>query len=427
MTRMIDHSRGITYCIRGVLGGILLFLSSQVSGQNGAGSVYSIFGVGELTPASSVQSRGMGFASIGLSSPYYLNTVNPAANDLVGNYFNHIGNVGFYYAATQYESGDATESAGHGGLSSLSFWFKINERWNSMVGLNPYSNVGYNINETDVNSFQEGTYDVLYKGSGGLNEFYFSNGVSLFKNLSVGLKLAFIFGNIDQTEYVTSDQNIQQFYIQNSVNIKDVYAEYSLNYRFQREKYYINLGAVYKQANLMSGSTLSQISATDLSDGTSDVILEEELYTDDYMLPQKFGLGLSLNTDKLVLAADVEYNQWSQVRLDGYDSDLNDTWRYAVGMEVTPDRSSYNYMSRMSYRVGGYYENSYLTIEGVSFGKVGVTGGVSMPLRSGSVVNIAYLRKFNGTRENNLIYESTHEVSVNFSLRNKWFKKRQYQ
>ncbi|PIB33963.1 hypothetical protein BFP72_00195 [Reichenbachiella sp. 5M10] len=404
---------------------ILLCVSRDGYGQNGAGSVYSIFGLGELDPSTSVQSRGMGYASIGLSSKYGINLVNPAANDQVGHYFNHITNIGFYYANTEYTTDDASESASYGGLSNLNFWFKISDRWNSMIGLNQYSNVGYNINQKDVNSFQDGEYNVLYQGSGGLNEIFLSNGVSLWENLSVGLKLAFVFGNIDRTEWVTSNQNIQQFYINNTVNIKDVYAEYSLNYRIDRPKYDLNFGLVYKNANTLSGNTLSQITSEAIGE-TVDLLFEEEEYTQDYALPRKAGFGMSLDMDKFVFAADVEFNQWSEVELEDYSDDLNDTWRYGGGLEFTPDRFGETYMGRVSYRMGGYMENSYLAIDGVTFSKYGFTSGLSLPLRNGSSINIAYERKFNGTLENDLIFEATHEISFNLSIKNKWFQKRKY-
>lgn len=405
---------------------ILLVLSLRVCGQNSVGSVYSIFGVGELNPTTSVQARAMGNTSIGMSSKYSVNIVNPAANDQTGFYFNHVADIGFYYSGTEHETQELKEISSHRGLSNLSFWFKINDRWSSIVGLNQYSNVGYNINESDVDSFQEGTYHVLYQGKGGLNEFYFSNGVRLIGNLSAGVKLAFIFGNIQRTESVTSSQNANQFYVTNNVNVRDLYAEYSMNYRWERENYDINIGAIYKPKNQLTGSTLSQISTVDLAASTSEVVLDDQEYTEDYGMPKKLGVGFSFSNEKLVLATDVEFNQWSDVSLEGFDDELNDTWRYAVGLEWTPNRFGEEYLARVSYRVGGFTENSYLSFEGIDFSKSGFTAGLELPLRNGSSVNLSYLRQLNGTLENDLIYESTNKVSVNFSLKHRWFQKRKY-
>ncbi|UXP33815.1 hypothetical protein N6H18_07620 [Reichenbachiella agarivorans] len=428
MTRMIDRASvelkpsKITI----LLGLVLLLVSFHSFGQNASGSVYSMFGIGELNQTTSVQSRGMGYASIGLSSKYDVNLVNPAANDQLGYYFNHMTNIGFYYASTNYKTDDASENGSYGGISNFNFWFKIGNKWSSIVGLGQYSNVGYNINQRDVNSFQSSDYSVLHQGSGGLNEFYFSNGYSIVDNLSLGLKLAFVFGNIEHTEWAASSQNSQQFYISDQVNIKDVYAEYSLNYRIQRPKFDVNFGLIFKNENTLKGSTSSQITSQNTTSGEVDLIYEDQESTDDYVLPRKYGFGFSVNTEKILLAGDVEYNQWSQAHIPDYENDLNDTWRYSLGLELTPNRASESYMSRVSYRIGGYTENSYLKIDGTTFSQYGITGGLSMPLRTGSAVNVAYQRKLNGTVQNNLIYESTNEISINLTIRNRWFQQRKF-
>lgn len=428
MMRIDPHRILLRGGSRGVWGFIVFLLfTSTVYGQNSSGSVYSIFGVGELNPTTSVQSRGMGNTSIGLSSPYHVNIINPAANTETGYYFNHIANIGLYYTGMKYETSDLSEYSSDGGLSNFSFWFKLGERWNTIIGLNQYSNVGYNVNESNVNSFQDGGYNVLYQGDGGLNEFYLSNGVSLFGGLSAGLKLAFVFGNIDRNESVTSSQNASQYFVNNSIIIRNVYAEYSLNYKIQGDKYIFNIGAIYKPKNTLKGATVSQISTYDSYTGTQDLVLQDLEYIEDYAMPQKIGLGLSFSTDKITLAADVEFNQWSQATVENYDDELNDTWRFSGGLEWTPDRSSERYMARMSYRAGGFSENSYLTFEGQTFLESGFTLGTELPLRNGSSLNLAYQRKFNGTMNQGLIYETSNEISVNLSLRNRWFQKRKYQ
>lgn len=239
---------------------ICLLMSWMGRAQNGAGSVYSIFGIGEMSRTSSTASLGMGYTSIGWSSPYSINIINPAANDQAGSYFNHVFDVGFYYANTTYESQGMKENGSYGGLSNFSFWFRYNDKWNGTLGLSSYSNVGYNIYKNNINSFQTGDYDIAYEGSGGLNELYFSNGYTLYKNLSIGLKLAFIFGNISRTEDITGGQSLKAYLVENRTVIANFDLEYSLNYRLQRPKYTMNFGLIYKNPTNLSGTTTSSIS-----------------------------------------------------------------------------------------------------------------------------------------------------------------------
>lgn len=425
---MKENNNGGFVCWVKVLMVFLLLMVGRESSmaQNSAGSVYSIFGIGELTPSTSVQAKGMGYTSIGLSNPYSVNIVNPAANDQTGAYFNHMVDIGFYYANMKYQSQGVTENATSGGLSNFSFWFRFNNRWSGLVGMSQYSNVGYNISRQAINSFQNGEYDVQYTGSGGLSEMYFSNGFSLMKNLSLGLKLSFIFGNIEHSEDVTSSQNLRQFSIDNSIHIANVDAEYSLNYRFSRPKYNVNVGLIYKNPTHFGGTAVSTISELDYSSDESAVLYEEKESVEDYILPRRIGFGLSVNTDKVTIAGDIEFNQWSHGSIENYDDDLVDTWRYSMGMEWTPNREGDSFTSRISYRMGAYLENSYLKVNETNFNKYGITGGLSVPLPRGNAVNIAYHWKINGTVDNSLIYETTNEISINFTIRQRWFQRAKY-
>lgn len=396
--------------------------------QNGAGSVYSIFGIGEMSRATSVAAHGMGNTSIGLSSPYQINIVNPAANDQAGAYYNHVFDLGFYYANTTYESQGLQENGSYGGLSNFSFWFKYNDHWNGLIGLSSYSNVGYNIYKSNVNSFQTGDYDIAYEGAGGLNEFYFSNSYSLFSNFSVGLKMAFIFGNISHTEDVSSNQTLKRYLVENSTSIRNLDLEYSLNYRWERPDYFLNFGLIYNHPTKLNENTTASIAEWDYSLGAA--INEESLYgeeiTSDYSLPRRVGFGVSYNTDKVILSGDIEFNQWSQASVENYTNDLEDTWRYAVGMEITPNRYGESGLGRISYRVGGYHENAYIKINDKISNTYGFTAGLGVPIKRGSLMNVAYQRKFTGTTDNELILESTHELTLSFSIRQRWFQRHKY-
>ena len=403
---------------------------TTVIAQNGAGSVYSMFGIGELSRTHSSASHAMGYTSIGLSSPYQINVTNPAANDQAGSYFNHVFDVGFYYANTTYESDGKKEQGSYGGLSNFSFWFKYNDRWNGTIGLSNYSNVGYNIYKQNVNSFQDGDYDIAYQGTGGLNEFFFSNGFSVSDNFSVGLKLMFIFGNISHTEDVTGGQSLKRYYTEDVAIFFALDAEYSLNYRIQKEAFNINFGLIYKNPTRLSGANVSTITEQDFSEGVEAAqgVLSYELdRTTKYTIPRRVGFGISYNSEKVVLASDVEFNQWSQGEIEGYTDDLQDSWRYSFGVQLTPDRTGNSALGRWDYRMGGFYENSYLKIENTSFGNYGVTFGLGIPIRSGSMINLAYQRGVNGTVESGLIYESTHELSINLCIRQRWFQRYKYQ
>ncbi|UII19838.1 hypothetical protein [Fulvivirga ligni] len=389
--------------------------------QNSAGSTYSIFGLGELQQRSTIQSRGMGFTSIGLSSPYWVNRVNYAANTEVGGYYTHIFDVGAYYSSINRTTDDGSVgSVSDGGISDLSFWFRFNNKWTGIVGVEPLSKVGYNITVNDMQTVQGRDYTLNYVGSGGLNELYFSHGYEIMKNLTLGARFSLILGTLKHEENAISGST-NLFSVTESVGITKMNVDFALNYKFEREKYAINLGLIYDDKTDLSGSVSQQL----VNNADGELVYDESETISAYQLPQKVGAGLSFVNNKWIVAADVEYKQWSQVQIGDVD-DLNDTWRYSFGVDFTPNRIGEDYMGRMSYRLGYYTENSYLDIDNTAFDSWGITAGLGLPLKSDGAINLAYNRKVNGTTSNHLIQETTNEISLAFSIRNLWFNKVKY-
>ncbi|UII25640.1 hypothetical protein LVD15_20380 [Fulvivirga maritima] len=390
--------------------------------QSSSGSTYSIFGLGELQSRASVQSRGMGFTSIGLSSPYWVNTVNYAANTQVGGYYTHIFDVGLYYNNISRTTDDGSAgSVSDGGISNLSFWFRFNNKWTGIVGISPVSKVGYDITVDDVETVQGRNYTINYVGSGGLNELYFSQGYELVKNLTLGARLSFILGSLKHEENALSGSS-SLFSVTEKVSVRKVNVDFALDYKFQREKYAINLGLIYDDKTDLTGNSTRQL----VNDADAELVYEESETENGYQMPQKVGLGLSFVNEKWILAGDVEFNQWSDVEIGSLD-DINDTWRYSVGVDFTPNRRGERYTDLMSYRMGYYIENSYMDIDDTSFNTWGVTAGLGLPLKSDGAINLAYHRKVNGTTSNHLIKETTNEISLAISFRNLWFNKIKYQ
>jgi len=384
-------------------------------GQTSTGSVYSIFGLGDLQSRATIQTQGMGFTSIGVSSPYWVNTVNTAANTEVGGFYTHIFDLGFYYSNTNYQSQGESASLGDGGLSQLSYWFRFKNKWTGTLGISPFSKVGYDITNEGVSIAGTKNYNVNYVGSGGLNEFYFSNSYEVLPNLTLGAKLGFILGNLTHEEYATDVSTLEGFVVQDQVAVRKLNLDFSMLYNIDREKYDINIGLIYDDKTKLSG-----YSSTELYNSDAEILYDETESTDTYELPQKLGAGISFVNNKWLLAADVEFNNWSEVSL-AEEMDLNNTLRYSAGLEFTPNRQGLNYLSTMSYRLGYYTENSYLDIDDTSFNKWGFTAGLGLPLNTTGALNISYHRKVNGTTSNDLFLETTNEISLGISIRNLWF------
>ncbi|MGC4020867.1 MAG: hypothetical protein QM734_02450 [Cyclobacteriaceae bacterium] len=140
------------------------------------------------------QNQGMG--GIGVSNPHaaYINNLNPAL--LVYNRFT-LFQGGLQFESKKISDGQNSQSFKNANLNYLivALPVKIN-RWTTSLGLTPYSNVNYNLSYQDYisGSYILATYQQT--GKGGLNEFYWSNGVRINNYLSLGLKSSYMFGTV---------------------------------------------------------------------------------------------------------------------------------------------------------------------------------------------------------------------------------------
>ena len=92
-------------------------------------------------------------------------------------------------------------------------------------------------------------------------------------------------------------------------------------------------------------------------------------------MPQGIGLGVMLQkNNRWTVGADFNWMQWSKFKRDGIEESLQDSWNASVGIEYMPKHTSVSgYFTKVSYRLGGFYERSYLNINGHSLNKMGLT------------------------------------------------------
>lgn len=81
-------------------------------------------------------------------------------------------------------------------------------------------------------------------------------------------------------------------------------------------------------------------------------------------MPHEFGFGVTLQKDNhWTLGADFNWSQWSKFAREGVNDSLQNSWSVALGGELIPTSSSVsNYFTKMSYRFGAFYEQTFLNI-----------------------------------------------------------------
>ncbi len=174
---------------------LLTLFSVYVSAQTSSSSPYSRYGIGDLQFHGSTKNLGMGGVSLGYNPIYNLNFSNPAA-------YSSLLLTTFETAVTmsqvEMETSSKKQDINNTSFSYFAFGFPVkNKKWGTGFGLLPFSDVGYSINDKKTNSAGDAELHA-YEGSGGLNQFFISNGYSPFRHFSIGATVSYLFGAINQ-------------------------------------------------------------------------------------------------------------------------------------------------------------------------------------------------------------------------------------
>ena len=406
-------------------------LSAQFN--NNTSSPYSRYGLGELHPYSFGRSTALGGASIASRNNEQINLANPAS-------FDAVDSLGFMFEfAVNAKSVQFADNIGKVTANDVNFQyfamnFQINNRLGTSMGLVPFSDVGYSV-VIDQDIENTGPVRTTYYGAGTISNVFLGAAYQPFKFLSVGANLNYYFGLLNRNAEVVflgaSDfYNMQQY---KSLRISDFSFDYGLQATIPlKERNKIVLGAVFEnnprynaffsditQKNLASGSTVDQ-----------DTLYYIEESKGVIEFPFTYGLGISyVKENKLEINADYYHQPWGEAKFLGTKSNfLTDLNKFAIGAEWIPDKFSIkSYTSRIAYRAGVRYEQTYLIFNNRQITDFGITFGVGLPVyRSKSTINVAAELGKKGTKEENLVQENYVRLNLMVNLYDLWFIKRRF-
>jgi hypothetical protein len=398
-----------------------LFTSQYAASQNIYSSPYSVYGLGMLNDRTTSFNRAMAGTGIAIQDGSNLNATNPASYGSIGSPISHIFEAGLYIEANQYTTSKASESKTIGGMSDLIYWFKFKPRWSSAFGMAPYSSVAYNIvTQKDLGSNADGNY--TYKGSGNITQLYWGNAVSLFKNLSVGAHISYLFGSIHKNETLQSSSIPSSLSLDHKIFTNKFDIDFGVQYRINFNKRALILGAVYDNGLLMNGK--SRIA---LYNAHSDTLNSHNGSSITYRLPQSAGIGLSLQSKRSILAADVKYKQWTKAYFSNQPLTFNDTWRLSLGYSYLGNPRAISFADLISIKTGVYMQNYYLNLKGNTLPIWGFSFGGSIPVFDGkSSINLTYSFDQFGTMNNDLILQQSQKIMIDVIIRDLWGVKRKF-
>ncbi len=404
--------------------------------NNNTSSPYSRFGLGDLQPYSFGRTAAMGGASIASRNNHQINMANPASFSAVDS-LGFMFEFGLFGKYSEFSNDLTSMEASDVNFQYFAMNFQVTNWLGASMGLTPYSDVGYNV---EVQEEVPNTVNILnrYYGEGSLSKAHIGFGVDILKNLSVGANFNYLFGMLNsnsETLFPTGSgfYDNQKF---ESLRLRDFSVSLGAQATIPlNEQNKIILAAIYENPNytgffsdIRSKSLTVQQGTSRITDTKIDTIgFQNQISVD---LPLTYGAGISyVKENTLEINADYYHQKWSETNLPGSrGGNLTDLNKFAFGAEWIPDRFSIqSYLSRVAYRIGANYTNSYLKIDGQQIKDLGISFGVGLPVyRSNSTINISAELGKRGTTDNNLVEQKYARLNLSVNLYDLWFIQRRF-
>ena len=427
---------------------VFLIISVSVSAQEGAYgaySPYSIFGIGDISKEGTAYNKSMGGTGLATRNNRYINYLNPAAVT-ARDTLSFMADFGLVQNNKMFAQGDLRSGNNTFNIYDFVMTFPIWKSSAFMVGMTPYSDVGYDFSSIEKNPDIVGNIgNVSYDsyGTGSVYQAFVGAGATFWRRLSVGAELIYYFGNIDKTtDMIYSDSSFRSLNSGNEISVNGVTGKFGFQYEQKLgDKLSMIVGATYKMGTAMNGYSTSfkyanQSTITDTLNYSVDTLSKLGMRFAD-----EIGLGISFKGgDKWSAEFNYLKSDWTNTGIDkapGFSVIGNTVFSAAVsesyraGFELTPNRNDIrNYFRRCSYRAGLYYDNSYYKMNGNTVTSMGLTFGVTLPIEND-------YRKYNGISlgvdigqkssvRNNMIRERYVMFVIGFNIHDIWFIKNQY-
>ena len=425
---------------------VFLVVSVCVSAQDGtygAYSPYSVYGIGDISKEGTAYNKSMGGTGIATRNRKFINYLNPAAVT-ARDTLSFMADFGLVQNNTVFRQGDL--KSGHNTFNIYDFVmsFPIYRSSAFMVGITPYSDVGYDFSSIETKPDIIGntgniTYDSY--GSGSVYQAFFGAGVTLWKKLSLGAEAIYYFGNLDKiTRMDYTDQSYRSLNSGSELTIRGLTGKFGLQYEQKLGgDVSMTIGATYRMGTNMKGYATNfryatQSSVTDSLRHTVDTLGARGMRFGD-----EIGVGISVKGgEKWSAEFDYLRSDWRKSGFDSapgfavsggsvFSSTVSQSFR--AGFEIVPNRNDIrSYLKRCSYRVGAYYDQAYYKLDGNNVNSIGVTLGMTLPVfqwHNGITLGVDVGQR--ASNRHDMIRERYATFFIGFNIHDIWFRKNQYQ
>jgi len=408
-------------------------------------SPFSSLGFGEMVPEYYSAASGLAGLSAGFQDPFNINVLNPAA---LASLRSTSYEVGLKFKNSNLTEKSQTENVWSGNLNHLALAFPLINPINEAVdrkapdlgigfflGLQPYSEIGYSIQE---NSDQDKitSSSRLLKASGGT--YQFKSGLAFrYKKFSVGLSGGRLFGETVESQRISLDSFSNSY----SAELSDRYNTRGFVWNAGIQ-YAIDMGGTPSQPKNLIIGVFGNGAHKFSTEGTRfyyrenlqnrpDTIVYESGKVRNGQLPSSLTLGLMYDHfGKLRFGIDFNSASWSKYQNEVNPDRLKDSYRIAAGVEYVPNILSINsYLERIRYRVGFYHHNDPRIINNQQLKESGLTLGLGFPMilprQQISFINFAV--QVGTIGDKSILREQFIRLNLGFTLNdNTWFYQRKF-
>lgn len=401
---------------------VSLFCTGSLFAQidKNGGSLYSIFGIGDLNYSTSTRTDAMGIMGIALYGKY-LNSLNPAA-------WTRIPITSFITKVdvSKINSSDGINTSKRTGANFETFGLAIpinkNNGWILDLSIHNYSTVNY---DTKFSGSANGdNYTQYYSGNGGLERISIGLSYIILKYFSFGAQINYAYGNIVKSTEIdftdinifntknTMENRLSGFYV-NTGLIFHGFGKIFKNKKLDNMTLGVSFSTPYKLNSEITGY-FKKSTQTDSITITSGKI----------QMPWSLGIGISNEfNNKVVVAADVFMQDWNSYKYyDVHPVEIKSNLRAGLGLEYTPSKRIEDpYYKRVSYRLGASYTMDYLNLNGEQIKSYGLNAGLSLPISRFNALDLVFNYQSRGKSTNGLILDKVYRLGATINIGELWF------
>lgn len=411
----------------------MLNVASNIN-TNAQNSPYSSLGLGNISPQGFAAQEFMGGVGVSNTGSFIMNNINPA---LLSRNKNTILDIALYGQIFTIKNSTKEQQESTGNISHIALVFPIYKKyWTTQLGFKPYSNVEYLYTRiARISGNQDFTATYTYQGTGGLNTFFWGNGFTVAKNVYVGAKINYLFGNI--TNEIGTQVNVGGADPKTILTNRTVFSNILLNLGVAatfplKNKKNINVGASFDLGQNLGVKRSAFNERRNANDGTISQDTLSINQKTDINIPYKLRLGVSYEKPSAyTFGVDVFTQAWKNYS-DGStpnpDLKFQNSLGVAIGGEITPNFKSANFFKRSTYRMGAQYQQTAYLLNGQSINEFGISFGTSLPVGISQVgltyINLGLTVGQRGTTSAGLIQENYFKVTLGATINDLlWFNR----